>query len=657
MLDEQYNKSLSLIKYIFVVCFIIVFNIHIEYIGFDNEIILYEKNKNYSNFKSDIKTIALYLPQFHSTKENDEWWGKGFTEWYNVRKAKSLYNNHHQPRTPGDNLNYLGYYDLSDLETIKKQIELAKTHGIYGFGIYYYWFSGKRLLEKPLDIFLNNKEIGFKFLLIWANEDWTRRWNGYEGKILIKQEYKESEDYNFIKDIKKYIVDERYIKINDKPIIGLYEIKKIKYLSKVIYNWREVSKKIGIGEIFIITCLNNHNFQDIANLKVVNGAYEFSPRDCLKNKVKNMPYLLYMTTLYKNIDYIYTNNTFPLFRGSMLEFDNSPRKKKEFVIYENYSPEQFYMINKKIIEWTRNRYSENIRFIFINAWNEWGEGAYLEPDKKYGYASINSLSKALFNKTFTEINIPSSSFNRLISIIAIQVHLCKEDLINEIINRTNNIPFYFDLFITTDSLDKKININKFTKKYSKAKNVEIIVFENERRDVMPFLIQMRKRIKKYKYISHIYTKNSIYFLEEENLRNYLFNNLFGNKNIISEILTDFENNIKLGFIFPENYYKIVLQLKEKLYKNHYFHQKRIIKKYFGKLMKLNIGKKIEFPLGNMFWAKVNSIFQIFEEEFQYIIKKEIKLIKGGNILFGIEIIWMFIVKLNGYYYKKIFKHF
>ena len=161
-LDKQ---NISSIKYIFIICFMIVFNIRIEIIEINNEISLYEKNKDYSKFETEIKTIALYLPQFHSIKENDKWWGRGFTEWYNVRKAKPLYCGHHQPRIPGDNLHYLGYYDLSDVESIKKQINLAKAHGIYGFGIYYYWFSGKRLLEKPLDIILKNITIEFKFIL------------------------------------------------------------------------------------------------------------------------------------------------------------------------------------------------------------------------------------------------------------------------------------------------------------------------------------------------------------------------------------------------------------------------------------------------------------------------------------------------------------
>ena len=486
------------IKYIFIIIFTIVLNYHLEYIEIDNKITLYEKNIDYSNFKTDIKTIALYLPQFYSFKENNEWWEKGFTDWYNVRRNKPLYNGHHQPRIPGDNIQYLGYYDLTKVEFIKKQIQLAKTHGIYGFGIYYYWFSGKRLLEKPLDILLNNKEIQFQFLLIWANEDWTRRWNGFEGKILIKQEYKKCDPYNFIKDIKKYIIDIRYIKIKSKAIIGLYEPRKVPNLRNTISIWRESAKQLGLGEIYIIVCLNEYSYREMKDLNLFNAAYEFSPRDSLKYLVKDMPYSLYTTTLYKDIDYINTNEDFPLYRGSMLAFDNSPRKKRKSTVYENYSPEQFYMINKKIVKWTRDRYNENNRFIFINAWNEWGEGTYLEPDKKYGYASINSLSKALFNNPYKELKLNFLNFNKTSSNFAIQVHLYYIDLINEIINKTNNIPFNFDLFISTDSLYKKNKINDYILNNSKASKVEIMILDNKGRDVMPFLIQMKNKVNNYK---------------------------------------------------------------------------------------------------------------------------------------------------------------
>ena len=489
-------------------------------------------------------------------------------------------------------------------------------------------------------------------LLIWANENWTRRWNGLNKKILIKQEYNDNDPINFIIDIKKYLIDKRYIKINEKPIIGLYEPKNIPNLEKIIYIWREESIKIGIGKIFILATLNNNSYNEFKNIKLFNGVYEFSPRDSFNYKIKYSNSLLYTATLYKNINSINVTDNFPLFRGSMLEFDNSPRIKNSPNIFENFSPEQFYLINKKIIKWTREHYNINYRFIFINAWNEWGEGAYLEPDKRYGYASINSLSKALFDKDYKDINFDFKVFN-LKPIVAIQVHIFYDELINEIIDKVNNIPVKFDLFISTDSLLKKINIQNYIKNNSKANNIEIKITENKGRDVLPLLIQMKDVIKNYKYLCHIHTKKTIYTNIGNDWRNYLLENLLGNKKIISEILSDFENNEKLGFIFPENYYKVLFLFGIQLNKNNKSFIIHLLKKYFNKF---RLGKKLEFPAGNMFWARVNAIHQIFNEEYENILPLEIGQ-KDGTIMHGIERIWLYVVKLNGYYYNKIFKHF
>ena len=276
-------------------------------------------------------------------------------------------------------------------------------------------------------------------------------------------------------------------------------------------------------------------------------------------------------------------------------------------------------------------------------------------DKKYGYAAINSLSKALFNKPYKELNINFTNLNRIPSIVAIQAHLYYIDLINEIVNKTNNIPFNFDLFISTNSLIKKNHINEYILNNSKASEVEIIILENKGRDVIPFLIQMKDKVKKNKYICHIHTKKSLYINIGENWRRYLFNNLLGNQNIILEIFNEFENNSKLGFIFPENYYQAILLFGEKLNKLNKDCMKYLLNQLFNK-NKLRIGGKIEFPMGNMFWAKINAISQIFNENFQNQILKELGQ-KDGAIIHGIERIWLYIVKLNGYYYKKIFKHF
>ena len=273
-----------LIKFLFLFLFFIIFlfsfldsTIFIDY-NENEKLLEYEENIDFSSYKTEIKAIALYLPQFHAIKENDKFWGKGFTEWINVKKSKPRFKGHHQPRIPGDKCGYLGYYNLTDIKAIEKQINLAKSHGIYGFGIYYYWFSGKYLLEKPINIFLKNSYINFNFLLIWANENWTRRWDGLDKKVLIKQEYKPKDPMNFIKDIKRYINDKRYIRIKNMSIIGLYKPKDIPNLNKTISIWRERARKLGIGEIFIlINIVKGNRLKNFKYLNLFNASYEFPP--------------------------------------------------------------------------------------------------------------------------------------------------------------------------------------------------------------------------------------------------------------------------------------------------------------------------------------------------------------------------------------------
>lgn len=594
------------------------------------------------------------MPQFHSIKENDKWWGKGFTEWKNVKKAKSLYKGHHQPRIPGDEKNYLGYYNLTNPETIKKQVELAKSHGIYGFGIYYYWFSGKRLLELPLNIILNNKDIIIKFFLIWANENWTKRWDGNDKEILIKQDYKDSDPDDFIKDIMIYLKDERYIKINEKIIIGIYEPTKIPKLNVVLSTWRKKAIEYGIGELYIIVTLNHYEIKLFDDMKSIDAVYQFSPRDSLTSNyiIKNSEKHLYTATLYKE----YNNNYsyyIDFYKGSMLEFDNSARKKKEFVIFQNYSPEQFYMLNRKIIEWTTAKYNNTNRFIFINAWNEWGEGTYLEPDEKYGYASINALSKAIFNISYNKSNY-NLSYLMVEPKIAIQAHIYYEDLISEMINKINNIPVKYDLFISTNSMKTKNLIKLYIQKLSNLNNYEILIFENKGRDVLPLLLQLNSKvIKKYKYFCHIHTKKTNFTDFGDDWRKYLLDNLLGSNDIVSEILTDYENNDKLGFIFPENYYKVLLEYGDELTKKDKYYINYLLKK-IDKNKK--VGKLIDFPAGNMFWAKVQAVFQIFNIDIFNQFPKERHQV-DGTIMHGIERFWLFLVKMNGFYYKKIYKHF
>jgi hypothetical protein len=285
---------------------------------------------------------------------------------------------------------------------------------------------------------------------------------------------------------------------------------------------------LGIGEIFILICINRNKTEDFSNMTLFDGGYDFPPRNLngeFKVKFKNT--FIYSELIYKNIQFNYTYiNNFPIFRGNMLEWDNCPRTNY-CSIFDYYSPEQFYLLNKIIIEWTKKNYNKDNWFIFINAWNEWGEGSYLEPDEKYGYASINSLSKAIFNLPYIK-RLSLKNLNES-NAIAIQVHIYYEDFINEIIEKTNNIPVKFDLFISTDSAYKKTIIESYIKNNSNAYKFEVQIFPNKGRDVLPLLLQLKKRIKNYKYFCHIHTKKSLNINIGDNWRKYIYHNLLGFK--------------------------------------------------------------------------------------------------------------------------------
>ena len=630
-------------------------NIYIIHNGINIEIdniiniSIYENNMNFSNYYTEIKAIALYLPSFYQYKLNNNSIKEYYSEWEYLKNAKTLYNGHNQPRKPGDKNISIDYYDQTNIKVIIKQVELAKSHGIYGFGIYYYWFSGKKIFEKPLDIFLENKNIDFHFLLIWKNEKFL-----INDEIIFENFYEKNKMEEFIEDIKKYLIDSRYIKSNRKPIIGIYSPENILNLGEIISIWREKARKIGIGEIFILSKFNGNNNKELNIKDNGDGGFEIPPynlnqSDLMKNNISYYyAALLYCENKLKNI----TNN-YPIYRGIMLEYDNSPKIQDNYSIFDEYSTEKFYIINKLIIDWTKSNYDKKNKFIFINAWNNWAEGTYLEPDKKYGYASINSLSKALFNLPYENIIYNLSNFERE-AIVLIQVHAFYVDLMPEIINKTNNIPVKFDLYVTTNAFNKQILIDEIIKNSSKAQNFEIDIVENKGRDVLPYLTQIKDIAKHYKYICHLHTKKTKFdSILGEKWRNYLYNNLFGDKDLISEILSDFENNNNLGLIFPETYY---------FQQNNSFKYNKNNIKYMNYLLGImypgtnyRIGKKIIFPVGNMFWARVDAIHQVFEQNIKNKCPKESNQI-DATILHGIERIWLFVAKLNGYYYKTIFKY-
>lgn len=616
---------------------------------------IYEDNQDYSKYKTDIKSIAFYLPQFHTFKENDEWWGKGFTEWTNTKKSSPKYPTHYQPREPHDDI---GYYDLKDVDVLKKQTELAKQHGLYGFCFYYYWFSGKRLMEKPVDMLLEHKEIDFPFCLCWANENWTRTWDGLDKEVLIAQKYAKDDPKKFIKDIKKYMEDKRYIRIDDKPVLLVYNPSQIPNIENVIDEWRKEAKLQGIGEIYIIT---RHLIPNDIEVNNSDANYDFPPLQkgfpsCTLTGIDNAFIFNYSAMVSEMINYYRNHKSLkPFYYTSTMGWDNSARRKDGYTVFHNYSLENFYNWNREIIRQTRRQNNSENRIMFINAWNEWCEGTYLDPDKKYGYANINTLSKSIFDIPFNE-TIVSKSEKKIFSLtdkkIAVQIHLFHEDLTDEIIEQVNNIPYPFDCYITTDTEEKKEKISLKFGKECKANQVIIDVSINRGRDVAPFLLQMSKVYNKYDYICHIHTKKSKTVKYGDDWRKYLYRNLFGSEANVSQIFECFENDKSVGVIFPPIFPVIVDQVGfyGKNYKNCLKEFKRL------GIPKQYINEKLVFPAGTMFWAKTDAIKPLFEANYKYSDFAKEKGQLDRTTAHAIERIICTLAFSRGYSYRNIYNN-
>jgi lipopolysaccharide biosynthesis protein len=632
----------------------------------------YQENKDFSKYEPKVKAIAFYLPQFHTIPENDKWWGKGFTEWTNTRKAKPMFEGHYQPHEPHSEF---GYYNLTDVTTLKKQAVLAQQHGIYGFCFYLYWFSGKRLLEKPLDLFLAHPEIDINFCLCWANENWTRQWDGLENEILIKQNYSDDDPFRFIEDIQKYIIDRRYIRIDGIPVILVYNPSRIPNISDVFIKWKNHAEEIGIGKIKIWICKTFGHTQETLNIKdIVDGSVEFPPHNISPVIAKNIKLVEkngyvydYKTTVSELIKEIRSESKInessdkvPLYRTCMTGWDNTSRRKNGWSIYARFSLKSFFDWVSLLVT-DAQQTSKSI--FFINAWNEWAEGTYLEPDKKYGYANINTLSKAICglpfcigqpinHKKYRKINNYFSQKENVS--ICIQVHLYHIDLIDEIIMNLNYIPFPFDCYISTDT-DEKANIiqNDFKEECKNARSVYVRRFENRGRDVAPFIEQMNENINNYEFILHIHSKKSDENNDgyRDNWRTYLFNHLLGSTENICRILSMFISHKKLGLIFPVTFPNIIPWM---VWGTDIVQGKNNVVNFLKKIgIETDLDEKPKFAAGNMFWARTKSIKKAFEagiSQNDFPIENNQK---DMTLAHAIERSWVYIAKYEGYSFKKL----
>lgn len=354
-----------------------------------------------------MKIIAYYLPQYHRIKENDKWWGNGFTEWTNVKKAKKLYRKHYQPLEPLDN----NYYDLLDRRTVEWQTSLLNKYGIDGLCYYHYWFNGKTILEKPAENLLKWRNIKQNFCFCWANHSWKKTWEG-KNEILLNQEYGNIEDWaKHFEYLKRFFLDKRYIKKENKPIFVIFQPEHIKYLDEMIVFFSNECKKIGFSGIYVIESVMNLNNRKLVSInssaKVTRepdlalkkrGIIKKILHKIKKSFSKNFLYFPQREKYKKIVEYSIklakenvTENFFP---GIFTAWDNTARHGRRGYIIENSSPELF---KEYLEEIKKIMIQKNSEYLFINAWNEWAEGMYLEPDKKYKYAYLEKI-KEVFNE-------------------------------------------------------------------------------------------------------------------------------------------------------------------------------------------------------------------------------------------------------------------
>ena len=375
----------------------------------------------------DIKAIAFYLPQFHTIPENDAAYGAGFTEWTNTKKAKPLFDGHNQPRTPLDE----NYYCLLDDGVMERQAALAKQYGVYGFCYYHYWFkNGKKLLEKPLEAMLRNPAVDIPFCLCWANENWSKRWDGGNNEVIVEQDYGDQADLQQHVDyLCEFFRDPRYIKENGAPLLLLYKPELIPNLKAVVRTIRRRAKENGFPDVKLIVQYPKFYF-DGAGLGLFDAFIQFEPRfiqdyendanrSAMKKRIKTALLKLGLTGLVGRVEkklgakavgtataqltireydrdwdailrYPVTDKR--MIAGAFVDWDNTPRNKNG-LCYTGASPAKFERYMTQLADKIRREYA--YPYVFVNAWNEWAEGAYLEPDQKNGYGYLEALARAL----------------------------------------------------------------------------------------------------------------------------------------------------------------------------------------------------------------------------------------------------------------------
>lgn len=445
--------------------------------------------------------IAFYLPQFHTFAENDAWWGKGFTEWRNVTRALPQFEGQVQPRLPAD----LGFYDLRNPQVMREQARMAAEHGIGAFCFYFYWFGGKTLMEAPLQQWLADDSIELPFCLCWANENWARRWDGRDEDVLIGQQHSAEDDLAFIAHIAPYLRDRRALKVEGKPMLLLYRPHLLPDVRATAQRWRDWCRDNGIGEIHLayVQGFERPDPRDIG----FDAAVEFppnmsNPRSLSGNQwlinpdfqgdVRDWRELAKQTASRALPDYT-------LYPGVNPGWDNEARRSGRGRVYLHASPRAYRDWLGTTIHGRLAAVPQEQRLVFINAWNEWAEGAVLEPDARLGHAWLAATRQALAPQ-------PTLSTRRP----CIVVHAWYLDALKELMQLIESSSLDARLVVTT-SAEHDTDVHRILARHRLGDEVEVQCFANRGRDILPFLhVANRLLDEGEEVVLKLHTKRSVH---------------------------------------------------------------------------------------------------------------------------------------------------
>lgn len=493
------------------------------------------------------KLVAFYLPQFHAIPENDAWWGEGFTEWRNVGRALPQFQGHAQPRLPGA----LGYYDLTQPQAMRAQAVLAQAYGVGAFCFYFYWFQGRTLLEAPLQQWLRDPSIRLPFCLCWANETWSRRWDGRPGEMLMEQRHDPDDDLAFIAHVAAYLRDPRYLRVNGKPMLLVYRPGLLPDAAATAARWRRWCMDNGVGEIFI-AYVQGFERPDPATLGF-DAAVEFPPNMATAQDITASQQLINDDYAGEVLDWrqlagAYMRRAVPsyrLFPAVNCGWDNEPRRPGRGRTWLHASPRRYR-------DWLRHTIVERLpaapatsRLVFINAWNEWAEGAVLEPDARLGYAWLHATAAALREAAQTVEARPDTPVRP-----CVVIHAWYPDAFGDILDALGASGMPMRLVVTTGSEQAGQVAAELARRDMTA---ELEIHENRGRDILPFLrVADRLLDEGGEVVLKLHTKHSPHRADGADWRGELLERLASPARV-QQITRAFQDDPGLGLVAPEGH--------------------------------------------------------------------------------------------------------